>query len=494
MYKEFAKLLLLFTCVFLVTSLISFTSNAQDHGIAVNYPYDVGIENDPAVVFTENFEEATFADVLSRWNDTKNTAGMSFNADIPAQSAGRQSLMMTVVGGQNTGGHLYKRLAGHDILYARFYAKFPSDAWPLHHFVSIGGNNPPTNWPMGNAGVRPTGYDRFISGIETYGSAWKWDFYTYWMHMRTNPTGTYYGNEFHPNPLVPVNLDTWICVEQMIKVNDIGTFNGRQAFWIDDTKGFDIGQGYPSGYWVWDNFYPDPNDSRSAPFEGFEWRATADLDINFFWLSYFSMTGDNPPARSDFVLFDDIVLATEHVGCISTGPDIYPPVMRDGQPTDVLSEGTTQAEISLRTNENADCRFSSTAGSPYAAMPNIFSTSDSRLHHANVSGLENGSTYSFYVRCQDRAATPNPNTDDYVISFSVAYDSSRTGDDDDDDDDNGGNPYNPYNDDDSQFSSESQINVLGGCGNVNSNSNYSIHIVILLLIGFAVLFKRNRNV
>ena len=44
-------------------------------GIAARYPGDVGIENDPAVVFVETFEEPTMNEVFTRWGDVKNETG-----------------------------------------------------------------------------------------------------------------------------------------------------------------------------------------------------------------------------------------------------------------------------------------------------------------------------------------------------------------------------------------------------------------------------------
>jgi hypothetical protein len=52
------------------------------NGIAALYPGDVGIENDPDVVFVEKFEENTLADLFNRWTDILNGPTLSFNADV----------------------------------------------------------------------------------------------------------------------------------------------------------------------------------------------------------------------------------------------------------------------------------------------------------------------------------------------------------------------------------------------------------------------------
>ena len=51
-------------------------------------------------------------------------------------------------------------------------------------------------------------------------------------------------------------------------------------------------------------------------------------------------------------------------------------------------------------------------------MTNTFTTTGTTAHSTTISGLANGGSYSYFVRCQDTAA--NANTNDFTISFSVA--------------------------------------------------------------------------
>ena len=95
--------------------------------------------------------------------------------------------------------------------------------------------------------------------------------------------------------------------------------------------------------------------------------------------------------------------------------DVTAPVLSNGQPTGTLAAGTTQATLGLTTNEPATCRHSATPGVAYAAMSATFSTTGGTTHATVVSGLVNGQTYRYYVRCQDTAG--NANTTDYSISF-----------------------------------------------------------------------------
>ena len=104
---------------------------------------------------------------------------------------------------------------------------------------------------------------------------------------------------------------------------------------------------------------------------------------------------------------------------VGTPPtDSTPPVQSNGQPAGTLPAGTTQATLSLATDEAATCRYASTAGVAYGSMTNVFATTGGTAHSTPLSGLANGGTYNYFVRCQDTAT--NANGIDYAISFSVA--------------------------------------------------------------------------
>lgn len=98
--------------------------------------------------------------------------------------------------------------------------------------------------------------------------------------------------------------------------------------------------------------------------------------------------------------------------------DVTPPQRSAGAPSGTLSAGTAQASLSLTTNENATCRYSTTAGTSYASMTNVFSTTGGISQSTPITGLADGASYNYYVRCRDTSGNTNP--DDYPISFSVA--------------------------------------------------------------------------
>lgn len=59
--------------------------------------------------------------------------------------------------------------------------------------------------------------------------------------------------------------------------------------------------------------------SGGEPFEGFRWRTSDELKVNFLWLLY-NVTEDGArmnkvnPSRVNRVWFDDIVVSTAYVG------------------------------------------------------------------------------------------------------------------------------------------------------------------------------------
>jgi chitodextrinase len=97
--------------------------------------------------------------------------------------------------------------------------------------------------------------------------------------------------------------------------------------------------------------------------------------------------------------------------------DTVSPTRSAGSPTGTLSSGTTSATLSLNTDESAVCKYSSTSGVSYASMANTFSATGSTSHSTTISGLQDGQSYTYYIKCEDLSG--NANTDDYPISFSI---------------------------------------------------------------------------
>ena len=101
-----------------------------------------------------------------------------------------------------------------------------------------------------------------------------------------------------------------------------------------------------------------------------------------------------------------------------------PPVRSGGAPSGILPSNTTSVNLTLTTDENATCKYNTTAGTSYASMPNTFTTTGGTSQSSAVSGLVAGNSYTYYVRCQDTLG--NTDTTDYPISFSIASSAAPT--------------------------------------------------------------------
>jgi hypothetical protein len=96
--------------------------------------------------------------------------------------------------------------------------------------------------------------------------------------------------------------------------------------------------------------------------------------------------------------------------------DTTPPVMSSGSPAGTLAVGTTQANVTLSTNEAAICRHS-ILNETYPIMDAAFTTTGGTSHSFTKTNLAGGNVYTYYVRCMDSAG--NMDTSSLIISFSV---------------------------------------------------------------------------
>ncbi len=308
----------------------------EGHGLSAKYPGDVGIENDATVLIAENFEAGTIDELAKRWDNVSNKSGkvLSFATDAPSESAGKRCLQITAMRGENSGGHLYTRLpGGADTAFARFYVKFPPDSGYIHHFVHLGGYYPPTSYPQGGAGVRPRGDERMTTGIEPFGNYRRfpppgaWNFYTYWHEMKISADDKYWGNGLRPVQPAPVPRDRWQCVEIMFKCNSSpDQSDGELAMWLDGKLQAHFAKGMPRSRWTGMGFKLLEQDGE--PFEGFRWRTSDELKVNFFWLLHYvterafrqseQYAANHPDVnintKTATVWFDDIVVAKNYIG------------------------------------------------------------------------------------------------------------------------------------------------------------------------------------
>lgn len=138
--------------------------------------------------------------------------------------------------------------------------------------------------------------------------------------------------------------------------------------------------------------------------------------------------GTNPIA---FSLLDDGTYSNCTIKVTGTGGDdsntisVTPfvvdttaPEVTSSSPAEALAYDTTDTTLVVSTDDPATCRYGTVAETAYADLPNTFTTSNNRDHSANVSGLLNGQSYAYYVRCLGTAG--NTGATDYTLSFSVS--------------------------------------------------------------------------
>lgn len=269
---------------------------AQGKGLAAQYPGDEGLERDPRVLFVEDFETGSVAEIGQRWGNIRLPENISLSDERHAASPGVRSLRI------RNNGHLFTHTRGVDTMFARFYVKFHERIGYIHHFVHLVADRTPEPWPKGGAGETPPGDAKFSTGIEPTGVWGKypppgiWNFYTYWHEMKTKWGSVFTGKE------EPIEPGRWYCVEVMLRANSTPEkVDGVQAFWI--------------------------NGALCGWFDGFRWRTTDKLKINSFWLLFYNTDqparhnkDPHPETRQMEVWFDDIVLATEYIGPVQGRP------------------------------------------------------------------------------------------------------------------------------------------------------------------------------
>jgi len=273
-------------------TLLTILFALQQAGIASQYPGDEGIERDPRVLFTENFETGDIKSIGARWGDCGKPQNLRLVEDVAAGSPGRRALKVAF-------GGLYTHFKGADRVYARYSIKFDAKCGYTHHLPFLLADGEPTTWPKGFAGKKPGGDNFFGSALDAWGD-WgtlappgKWMLYSYWQEMKPDGRGDYWGNNFKAAQ-DPIERGRWYTVEMMIKANSTPeAADGEQAFWVDG--------------------------KLIAEFKGFRWRSTDKLKLNSFWLLHDGHTEDlnkdaDHASRVYEVSFDDVVLATEYIG------------------------------------------------------------------------------------------------------------------------------------------------------------------------------------
>ncbi len=384
----------------LINRLIAVVIAQGQSGLAANYPGDVGIENDPNVVFVEKFEETSVTNLVARWNDVLNQPSLSFSTDVPAGSpAGSHSLNISSVGGGvSNGGHLYRQLTPgvDDTLYVRYYLKYPTGVNYSHQGIWMGGHNPPVSWPDPQAGTKPVGNDRFSAAAEQLAGTTVFDHYDYWMNMRMALDGNYWGNRLLNDPSVHGVEGQWMCVEHMVKLNNpVTAFNGEHAIWRNGVKISHLGPGFPNGTWLGGNFTQTPT---GTPFEGFRWRSDPSLNLNWIWLQNYSP--NDPMGVNGNMRFDHVVAAKSYIGCLASGSSTPRPpaaptnvrIVANGTPLPVaqVTVAPASASVARGATRQLTATLRDASGNVLTGRTVTWGSSNPSVATVNASGLVTG--------------------------------------------------------------------------------------------------------
>lgn len=254
------------------------------------------LEKPGKVFFREDFEGKSFDAWFNRIGEKEGRVRFGHSASDAHRGQGALELETTDEQGASCGaGASYWFHPGYDQVYFRRYVRFAEDYDPgnLNHvggtLYAVAGDN---RWgEMGKAGVRPEGNDRFGAAFEPWND-WRrvplpgaMMLYTYWMDMKQDRSGKYWGNNLQPEKEDRVVLERgkWHCLEHMIRVGTPGQADGEMAAWID-------GKLY-------------------VHFTGFRW-CTEPLKLKRIALGLYV----HESRRKNRVGYDDVVLSTGYVG------------------------------------------------------------------------------------------------------------------------------------------------------------------------------------
>ncbi|MBN2142959.1 DUF2341 domain-containing protein [Candidatus Woesearchaeota archaeon] len=194
---------------------------------------------------------------------------------------------------------------------------------------------------------------------------------------------TEYSNQAHPESFYTIGE------EETASKGIVPTTPGSTPFWTNSTS---------------NPLYFNLTGGESA-LATFYVNATGNIGMSFDFFA-FAVINDNESTRVNSTHFNVTIYSAS------------PPVRSNGAPSGNLSAGTTATNLSLTTDLNATCKYSNESGTSFASMTNTFSITNGTAHETQVNGLQNGTNYTFYVRCANIISN-NSNTDDYNISFRV---------------------------------------------------------------------------
>lgn len=314
--------------------------------LSERYPGDIGMADDPAVLFFDNFEGG-----WGQWDaPNDDTRYLTLESGAAMANAGERYLRSTVTTA-DLAENMYisaaprvtfdERVAE---VWWRFHVRFPEIAPNPHHWMRMAAGN--STWDnSGLANTVPGGDNGFWFNFDANLDD-QFNFYAYWYKMRSGRcndgsvtpgcdgdqgTTYYFGNVLRPPQQAGFARDQWFCVELHAKANTVGDSDGGLGFWIDDAQVGDYRPGNPDGTWLRAQFHTDGCDFTActppAPFEGFDFRSSDEVGFKALYLDAYYERDSSAQRRmaledrgltvsdNQTILYDDVVVATERIGC-----------------------------------------------------------------------------------------------------------------------------------------------------------------------------------
>jgi hypothetical protein len=251
------------------------------------------------VVFQDGFDGEASLQAYFEVNGRKEgRARVTKEQAVVHTGAGALQLCSTDSAGKSCGAGpvLWLGNDGYERLYLRYYIRYAADydQGNLNHtgggLSGVAGND---KWRgMGTAGLRPGGDDHCSTRVE----GWRdWQrvpspgylfCYTYWMDMRQDRDGHFWGNMLGPEMqerFVPPR-GQWLCVELMVGLNQVDRQDGELAVWLDGV--------------LYEHM------------QGFRWRSSAEVKLKRAGLQVYV----HEARRDNTVWFDDLVVSTGYIG------------------------------------------------------------------------------------------------------------------------------------------------------------------------------------
>lgn len=220
-----------------------------EQGLAAAYPADTGIDQNPMVVFAEDFH-GTVADVESRWD------GSSFNELVPCDLPGVPQCARVTIKGKADGGNGLGGTGGRKAFdseleeaFMRYYVKFESwdaiDGGKFPGLANFDSGDGAKFFAGGNGGSPVHGYDGWtLRGAFMLPPPSSGDPASGYQALRTYAytaamTGAYgdmWSWSQHRTDLHVLKYGTWHSVEQHVKVNTPGQRDGLFEVWMDGRK------------------------------------------------------------------------------------------------------------------------------------------------------------------------------------------------------------------------------------------------------------------